>query len=68
MTMPIPDGIRVADARYPFRSGHVEVLGHQIHYVEHGSGPPVLFLHGNPTSRPFVSALRGLGNPLPAAW
>lgn len=37
-------------AKYPFRSQHVEVLGHRIHYVEHGSGAPVLFLHGNPTS------------------
>lgn len=37
-------------ATYPFRSDHVEVLGHRIHYVEHGEGKPVLFLHGNPTS------------------
>jgi len=36
--------------RYPFRSGYVEVMNHRIHYVEHGIGPPVLFLHGNPTS------------------
>ncbi len=35
---------------YPFRSNHVDVMGHKIHYVEHGSGQPVLFLHGNPTS------------------
>ncbi len=26
------------------------VLGSQIHYLEDGSGDPVLFLHGNPTS------------------
>src|SRR5688572_20453697 len=25
-------------------------MGHRIHYVEHGTGAPVLFLHGNPTS------------------
>lgn len=37
-------------AKYPFQSGHVEVMGHRIHYVEHGTGAPVLFLHGNPTS------------------
>lgn len=36
--------------RYPFDSGFVDVLGHRIHYVSHGSGPPVLFVHGNPTS------------------
>ena len=28
----------------------VSVLGHRIHYVSHGSGRPVLFVHGNPTS------------------
>jgi haloalkane dehalogenase len=36
--------------QYPFRSGHVAVRGHRIHYVEHGAGEPVLFVHGNPTS------------------
>jgi haloalkane dehalogenase len=40
----------MSDARYPFTSRHLELLGHRIHYVEHGSGKPVLFLHGNPTS------------------
>jgi haloalkane dehalogenase len=29
---------------------HVEVNGSRMHYVEEGEGPPVLFLHGNPTS------------------
>lgn len=28
----------------------VEIMGHPIQYVEEGTGPPVLFLHGNPTS------------------
>lgn len=37
-------------AKYLFQSSHVEVMGHRIHYVEHGTGAPVLFLHGNPTS------------------
>src|SRR5688572_17407628 len=40
----------MSDLTYPFRSQHVEVMGHSIHYVEHGGGSPVLFLHGNPTS------------------
>lgn len=31
-------------------SRHVTVDGARIHYVEHGEGPPVLFIHGNPTS------------------
>ena len=28
----------------------ITVRGHQIAYVEHGSGDPIVFLHGNPTS------------------
>jgi haloalkane dehalogenase len=40
----------MSEARYPFTSRHVELLGHRIHHVEHESGPPVLFLHRNPTS------------------
>ncbi len=27
-----------------------DVNGHQMHYLEAGSGPPIVFLHGNPTS------------------
>jgi haloalkane dehalogenase len=37
-------------AAFPFESRFVEVKGSKIHYVEEGSGDPVLFLHGNPTS------------------
>ena len=51
-------------AAFPFQSKLVEVLGSRMHYVEEGSGDPVLFLHGNPTSSylwrnviPHVSAL-----------
>ncbi len=33
-----------------FPSNFVEVHGARMHYVELGSGDPVLFLHGNPTS------------------
>jgi haloalkane dehalogenase len=40
----------MSNLTYPSRGQHVDVLGHRIHYVEHGSGAPVLFLHGNPTS------------------
>ncbi len=57
---------------FPFESKYVEVLGSRadarpsgrMHYVEEGSGEPILFLHGNPTSSylwrnviPHVSAL-----------
>jgi haloalkane dehalogenase len=34
----------------PYSSRFVDVLGSRMHYVEGGSGDPVLFLHGNPTS------------------
>ena len=37
-------------AESPFESRYVEVHGSKIHYVEEGSGDPVLFLHGQPTS------------------
>ena len=35
---------------FPFESKYIEVHGSRMHYVEEGSGDPVLFLHGNPTS------------------
>lgn len=34
---------------YPFESRFVELAGCRIHYIDEGSGPPILFLHGNPT-------------------
>lgn len=37
-------------AAFPFESKYVEVHGSKMHYVEEGSGEPVLLLHGNPTS------------------
>ena len=37
-------------ADFPYESHFVDVHGSQIHYVEEGSGDPILFLHGNPTS------------------
>ena len=37
-------------ATFPFESRFIEVEGSKIHYVEEGTGDPILFLHGNPTS------------------
>jgi haloalkane dehalogenase len=37
-------------AEFPYASNYVDVHGSKIHYVEEGSGDPILFLHGNPTS------------------
>ncbi len=35
---------------FPFSSKFVDIHGSQMHYIEEGSGDPILFLHGNPTS------------------
>ncbi|GLZ28061.1 haloalkane dehalogenase 2 [Lentzea sp. NBRC 105346] len=34
---------------FPFESHFVELGGHVVHYVDEGSGPILLMLHGNPT-------------------
>ena len=34
----------------PFEKKRMNVLGHEMAYVDEGSGRPVVFLHGNPTS------------------
>src|SRR5882724_6983532 len=43
----------------------VDVLGRQMAYVDVGSGDPIVFLHGNPTSsylwRNIIPYLSGLG-------
>lgn len=36
-------------AAFPFASRYASVDGVRIHYVEQGTGNPILFLHGNPT-------------------
>ncbi len=37
-------------ADFPFESRCMEVHGSWMHYIDEGSGDPILFLHGNPTS------------------
>jgi haloalkane dehalogenase len=39
----------VPDELYPFESRYAEVADSLVHYVDEGSGPPLLLLHGNPT-------------------
>jgi haloalkane dehalogenase len=34
---------------YPFESRYADVAGARVHYVDEGSGPTLLLLHGNPT-------------------
>lgn len=46
----------------PFESRFVDVHGHSIHYLDEGTGPTLLMLHGNPTwsflYRHLIAALR----------
>ena len=52
----------VDDELYPFQSRFITVDGHTVHYVDEGSGPTLLFLHGNPSwsfeSRDVIRRLR----------
>ena len=62
----IPGGTRpswVSDELYPFESRFFTTSdGHQMHYVDEGVGPPVVFVHGNPSwsfeFRHLISGLR----------
>ena len=42
--------VQEISAEFPFRSNYVEAHGSRMHYIDEGSGDPILFLHGNPTS------------------
>jgi cis-3-alkyl-4-acyloxetan-2-one decarboxylase len=46
---------------YPFRPNYLSRDGYRLHYVDEGSGPPLVMLHGNPTwsflYRRFVTQL-----------
>jgi haloalkane dehalogenase len=52
----------VDDDLFPFESRFVTIDGHTVHYVDEGSGPTLLLLHGNPTwsfvYRDVIRALR----------
>jgi haloalkane dehalogenase len=39
----------VDDEMFPFESRFVTIDGNVVHYVDEGTGPTLLFLHGNPT-------------------
>ena len=34
---------------YPFTDRYIEIDGNLVHYVDEGTGPPLLLLHGNPS-------------------
>ncbi len=42
--------IQNISADFPYKSNYVEIHGSKIHYIDEGTGDPILFLHGNPTS------------------
>jgi len=42
-------GAQNISADFPYEPNYIEVRGSKIHYIDEGSGDPVLFLHGNPT-------------------
>lgn len=51
----------VPETLYPFASHYAEIDGSAVHYVDEGSGPPLLLLHGNPTwSFLYRDVIRGL--------
>jgi haloalkane dehalogenase len=65
-TTPAPDTARPAwipSELYPFESHFAELDGAMVHYVEEGSGPPLLLLHGNPTwSFLYREIIKGLSD------
>ena len=48
---------------YPFASHEIVLDGHRYHYLDEGTGPPLVLVHGNPTWsfywRELVRGLRG---------
>jgi haloalkane dehalogenase len=43
-------GAIASNTAMPFQKSNMTILGHQMAYVDEGTGRPVVFLHGNPTS------------------
>ncbi|MBN8909655.1 MAG: haloalkane dehalogenase, partial [Rhodospirillales bacterium] len=46
VAMELPAAIR---EKWPFTPCYTRVNGWRMHYVDEGTGDPVLLLHGNPT-------------------
>ncbi len=59
--MTVKHTVVATGSDFDFESRFVRIQGHRIHYVETGSGKPILLLHGNPTSSyAFRNVLRPL--------
>jgi haloalkane dehalogenase len=53
----------VPEQLYPFESHFAQIDGAQLHYVDEGSGAPLLLLHGNPTwSFLYREIIKGLSD------
>ena len=52
----------VSDEMFPFESRFFATAdGHRMHYVDEGSGPAIVFVHGNPSwSFEFRHLIEGL--------
>ena len=63
MTTPTPDAVPAWVDRigYPFRTRFADLPAGRVHYVDEGTGEPILFVHGTPTWsyewRHLISAL-----------
>jgi len=62
VNLVLPDFIR---AQWPYQPRYARVNGYRMHYIDEGSGHPVVLLHGNPTwgflYRDFVAPLTAAG-------
>lgn len=47
--MPLPSPVWLNRSLYPFTSRYFESADGRMHYIDEGTGPPVLFVHGTPT-------------------
>src|SRR5262249_28039447 len=53
----------IPEQLYPFESHFAQIDGARLHYVDEGSGAPLLLLHGNPTwSFLYREIIKGLSD------
>jgi len=53
----------IPETLYPFESRFAQIEGARLHYVDEGSGPALLLLHGNPTwSFLYREIIKGLSD------
>lgn len=61
MNLPAPPLDPALQAEYPFASHYLDLDAGRYHYVDEGSGSPILFVHGNPTwSFAWRNLIKGL--------